>query len=69
MRPPLEYCVQFSAPPFRKDIEVMEWIQIRAVELIKSLEHKSCEKQVRELGFLSLEKRRLGETLSLSRTT
>lgn len=41
-----------------KDFEVLEWVQRRAVELVKSLENKSCVK-LRELGLYNLEKRRL----------
>ncbi|RMC13840.1 hypothetical protein DUI87_08923 [Hirundo rustica rustica] len=64
VRPHLECSVQLWAPQDKRDRELVEWIQWRAMKRMNGLEHLSYQDRLRELGLFSLKKKQLKDELT-----
>ena len=60
VRPHLQYCVQMWSPQYRREVGLLEHTQRNATEMIQGMKHFYGDRQ-RQLGLLSLDKRRLWE--------
>ncbi|PKU48514.1 pol- hypothetical protein [Limosa lapponica baueri] len=52
LRPYMEYCVQLWSPQCRKDMDLLERVQQRAMKMIRGLEHLSCEDRLSDMVSL-----------------
>ena len=59
----LEYQVQTWSPQYRREMDLLEYVQRRATKLIQGLKFLSYKDRLRDLGLFSLKKRKVpGET-------
>ncbi|KAJ7414883.1 hypothetical protein BTVI_39987 [Pitangus sulphuratus] len=56
LRPHLECCVQFWALQYKRDMELLEWVQLCDTKMIKGLEHLSYEEKLREPSLFNFKK-------------
>ena len=58
VRPHLEYCVQAWSPYHKGDMDKLEKVQKRAVNMVAGLKSKNYADKLKEVGLTSLEERR-----------
>lgn len=52
--PSLELCVHLWGPQHRKEMDLLDWVQRRAIKLIRGMEHLYREGRLRALRLFSL---------------
>lgn len=59
----VEYCVQLWCSQYKKDMDLLEWVQRRVTKMIWGIEHFVYEERLRQLSLFSLEKKTLQRDL------
>ena len=59
VRPHLEYCIQAWRPYRKKDIDILDILQMTATKIIQKLGNISYEMRLKECGLTTLETKRL----------
>ena len=59
VRPNLEYAVQFWSQHLCREIDEMERVQRKAIEIIPEIRNHSCQQRLKDLELISLVQRRL----------
>lgn len=57
VRLPLEYCVPFWAPQFKREVDKEEHAQSKTTKMVRGLETSTFEERLNELGMFSLKRR------------
>ncbi|GAB0205149.1 mitochondrial enolase superfamily member 1 [Grus japonensis] len=58
VKPHLQHRVLFWAPQYKREMDILERVQQRAMKMMKGLEHLSSEESLSDLGLFSLVKRK-----------
>ena len=59
VRAHLEYYISIWDPQHKKDVELLDEVQERAMEMTRGLVHCSYEERLKECGMYNVERRRL----------
>lgn len=56
LRPYLDFLIHVQASQYRRDLDILEGVQTRAMKMIRGLDYLAYEEVLKQLGLFSLEK-------------